>query len=306
MDKSNEIRETMLGSTRLRGVVFFLAFILCGMVSPFSAVSADVVVVGDTSLKPVTDIIAGIKETLSTPLKVYSLSDVRGRLNGIVEREGATTVIALGKEAISDALQLPSSVAVIYDMVVVPPRTSRPNTTGLYMATPVAEYLSVIRKYLPSIRRVSVVTSQDMLRTLGASAGNQVAAYYVKSSIELISTVNKLDEADALLLLPDVPLLTASAMDEIYLFSFRKRIPVLGLSERHVRQGALFALTFDPVSVGRQIGERASESLNGTDVGQFPPAASRKFDLFINSDTARKMGIAIPDEMFKRAKKVYP
>lgn len=270
------------------------------------AQAAEVIVVGDTQLKPVAEIIAGIRQTIDVPFEVYDTARVKGRLSGIVEKERATVIVALGKDAIDEAAHVPSSVAVIYDLVIKPPSMNRLNTTGFYMATPVGEYVELINRYLLSIKRISVIGSPDLMLVLDGSRHPQVESLRVKSPFELISTVARLVNADALLLLPDVSLLTASAVEEVYLQSFRKGIPILGVSERHVKQGALLALVFDAAEVGRQIGEKASLAARGADMGLVPPAPSRDFDLFLNLDTAERMGISIPAELVRRAKRVFP
>ena len=281
-------------------VTLFLFFL-----SAVTSEATEVIIVGDTQLKPVVDIVSGIRKALGSPATVYAPSDVKGRLNDVVAEEGARTVIALGKNAIDEALQLPPSIAVIFDLVIIPPKINRPNTTGFYMATPVREYINLINKYLPSLKRMSVVSSQDLLRILAADQ-SQVSVFRVNTSFEMVNTVMQLNDADALLLLPDVSLLTATAIEEIYLFSFRRKIPILGFSDRHVKQGALLALMFDPESVGYQLGGIALEAIHGKDVGTITPSPSRRFDLYINRDTADKMGITIPDELLERAKRVYP
>lgn len=283
----------------------FLAPALCLFLSALPSGATEVIVIGDTQLKPVVDIVSGIRETLESPVTVYSPSDVKGRLDAIAAKEGARIVIALGKDAIDDAVQLPPSIAVIFDLVIIPPKINRPNTTGLFMATPVSEYVNLINKYLPSMKKISVVSSQSLLKTLSADQ-SQISAFRVNSSFELVNTIKKLDGTDALLLLPDVSLLTATAIEEIYLYSFRKKIPILGISDKHVKQGALLALVFDPESVGKQLGGIALEAGKGVDIGKINPSPSRLFDLYINTETARKMGIEIPEEMLDRAKKVYP
>jgi len=268
--------------------------------------SADVIIVGDTHLKPVNDIISGVREKLDSPVKIYNPSDVKGRLKGIAAKEEARVVIALGREAMEEALKLSPSIAVIYDLVITPPEIDRPNTTGVYMATPVREYVDIVKGYLPSIRRIAVIGSHDLMKILDGTANPQVLAYSVRSSFEFVSAVKRVDSDGAILLLPDVGLLTSTTIEEVYLVSFRKNIPILGISEKHVKQGALFALAFNPVSVGRQLGEKASKALNGMDVGQIPPSPSREFELYINTDTARKMGIHIPAELLRKAKRIYP
>ena len=268
--------------------------------------SADVIVVGDTRLKPVIEILSGINETLDFPVKAYSPSAVKGRLKDIAAEEGVRVVIALGRDAMDEALQLPTSIPVIYDLVVSPSSVSRPNTTGFYMGTPVKEYVELIRSYLRPIRRIAVVGSRELLNVLDATVYPQVASYNVKTPYEFVNTLEHLESVDAIVLLPDVFLLTATAMEEAYLISFKKRVPLIGLSEKHVKQGALLALVFDPVNVGRYIGEKAASAIISSDLGQYPPFPPRKFELFINMDTARKMGISIPVELVKKAKKIYP
>ncbi len=268
--------------------------------------AAEVLVIADTNLKPVTDILSGMKERLASPVKIYSPADIRGKLQDIAARENSKVVVALGREAISDAMQLPASYAVIFDLVLTPPHISRPNTTGFYMATPVREYVNNVRRYLPSVKRIATIGSPDLIMKLEGNADPEVDLYKVRSSFELVDTVKRLTSADAILLLPDVQLLTAAVMDELYLFSFRRGIPILGISERNVRQGSLLALVFDPVSVGRHIGENASNALRGENMGKIPPSPPQKFELYLNTETAKKMGIPISAEFIKKATKVYP
>ncbi len=285
---------------------FFLLIIGVSLPLATPSESAEVIVIGDTQLAPVVNIISGIREQLDSPLKVYSPADIRGRLQDIAARENSKVVIALGKEAIRDAVLLPPTYAVIYDLVVTPPSISRPNTTGFYMATPIKEYVNITRRYLPSVKRLAVIGSPALMKTLEGTEDSHVELYRVRSSFELLETLKRLDAADAVLLLPDVSLLTASVMEEIYLFSFRRGIPILGISEKNVRQGALLALVFDPVSVGKHIGENASTAIKGMDVGRIPPSPPEKFELYLNAETARKMGISLSSDLLRKARKVYP
>lgn len=286
-----------------RIVITCIALFMGALASP--GLAADVIVVGDTQLKPVAEIISGIRKTISTSINIYAPSDVKGRLKGVVDREGAKVVVALGRDALDDALHLPSAIPVIYDLVVTPPQTSRPNTTGFYMATPIREYVDLIREHLHSIKRIAVVGRRDQLNILGGGDTAQFSAYSVKNAVEFVNTVKQLNSTDAILLLPDVSLLTAAAMEEAYLFSFRRGIPLFGISEKHVKQGALLALVVDTVNIGRQIGDYATKAMHGLNLGQIPPSPPKRFELFVNLDTARKMGIHLPDVMVRSAKRAY-
>jgi putative ABC transport system substrate-binding protein len=285
---------------------FFFAFLLPILFFVSNAESAEIIAVADARLAPVSDVVSGIKETLPHPLRIYSPHEVKDRLREIVSREDAKIVIILGRDAMEEALRLPPSVTVIYGLVLTPPEVHRRNITGFYMATPVKEYLEIVRRYMPSLDRIAVVGSPDLIKILDDSDGSRIVIHKVKSSFELVETVKRLDSADAILLLPDVTLLTSSVLEQVYLSSFRKKIPVLGISEKNVRQGALFALVFDPFSVGRRIGEEAASAMRGVDVGQIPPSPPQKFEIFLNTETAKKMGVRVPGELIRKAKKAYP
>ncbi len=280
--------------------------LICILLTGVSCRAADVLIIADAQLKPVMEVTQGLRKTLRASTSIYSPNEVRGNLAAVVQREGARVVITLGREALALALTLPPSIPVIYDMVVTPPTISRPNTAGFYMATPAGEYADLVRKHLPTLKHVAVVASREFLNILANEASAPVSAHSVRNTVEFVNTVNQLDDVDAILLLPDSGVLTSTAMEESYLLSFRRRIPLLGVSERHVKEGALLALVVDMVSVGKVIGEYATSALKSGSVGQPPALPPRRFELYLNMDTARKMRIIIPDALARIAKKSYP
>jgi putative ABC transport system substrate-binding protein len=301
--KGHFLRHVFLYHCRLV-VLLLIAACLCG---GHEARSAEVLVVGDTRLKPVVEVVAGIQETMGRQVTFYAPSEVKaGKLSGIVRKEGARTVIALGQESISEALQLPTSVTVLYALVILPPQINRPNTAGMYMGTPIKEYLDLVASFLPSLKNICVIATPEVLEVLDKSNQPHLTAYQARNAYDFVDTIKGLDAADALLLLPDISLLTKTAIEESYLFSFRKKVPLLGISKKYVRQGALFALEFDPRQVGRRLGRMAAASLLGKGIAHNQALPAQHFNLYINRETAKKMGIIIPAEMLAHAKSVYP
>ena len=295
--------KRLLQSLRRHPQLAALALLLLLFSSP--ACAAKVLIVGDIQYAVVADVVAEIQQSLRSQVKEYAVSEVTGRLAAVVDREDAQIVVALGMNAVTEALRLPPEIAVVYGLVVAPPASGRSNLTGVYMSPPVSEYLATVRRFLPGIGKVSVVGSRQSMGSLLAGDQTQVIAYQVGSATQLVNTVNRLADTGALLLLPDANLLTAQALSSVYLFSFRNNIPLLGISEANVKQGSLFALVFDPKAISRQIGEKVQAILNGVEAGEIPASAPRRYNLFVNANTARKMGIGLPDEMLKKAKKVY-
>lgn len=280
-------------------------FLLLLLLFASPARAAKVIIISDTRYAMVGDVVTEIQTSLRTQSKEYATAEIKGRLGAVVEHEDAEVVVALGAEALGEALHLPPSIAVVYGLVVVPAKNGRENITGVYMSPPVSEYVAMVRRYLPELARISVIGSASMMKSLAGSDSGQVDAYNVGSSAELVNTVIRLGDARSLLLLPDTNLLTGQVMSNVFLFSFRNNIPLLGISETSVKQGALFALVFDPRSVSRQIGEKVRSILGGTAAKDLPAAPPKKYNLYINSNTAQKMGITIPEEMLRKAKRVY-
>jgi len=303
--RGNYLNEVIVQKeTQLILFLILTAFYLVVPVAPVEA--AEVVIVGEARLKLVAQVISGIRKTLRGSISIYSPAEVKGTLRLIVGKEQPRVVIALGRDALGEAQDLPSAIPVIYGFVLTPPAISRPNTTGIYMAAPVSEYADLVKKHFPSIRNVAVIGSRDQLQFLAGYHHPRWGSYSAHSSVDLVDTLKRLDNTDAILLLPNVSLLTPAALEEAYLLSFRKGVPLLGISERQVRDGALLALVVDLVGMGRMIGEYASMVVSGTKTELLPPAPARRFELFLNTETARKMGIRIPEGLLKAAKRVSP
>lgn len=287
----------------------FLIFIL---IIPFFTSAArtegaDVVVVGDVRLKPVNDIITALRDSVSYETVAYSPGEVRGTLNAIVKNENAKVVVALGGDAVAEALSLPESVPLIYGLLIKPAVAKRQNTTGVYMTTPVAEYVSLLEKYFPNIRRLGTVVEPET----GGPAVNvhtaSVSFYKAGNSYEFIKSVKQFSgNIDAFILLPEKNLLTATAMEELYRYSFTEKVPVIGVSEKHVKMGSLLALVFDEAGMGRQIGELVDRVLSRGSASGMAPAPPERFKLYLNSETARTMNINIPGELLRKAKVIYP
>ena len=285
--------------------IIFSALLII-LLTGVSCLAADVLIIADAQLKPVMEVTLGIRKTLHAYTRTLSPAEVKGNLAAVVQREEARVVIALGREALAEALTLPPSIPVIYDMVVTPPAISRANTIGFYMATPASEYADLVRRHLPSLKQVAVIASREFLNILAHNASAPISSHSVKNIVEFVSTVKQLEKADAILLLPDNGVINATALEETFLHSFRRSIPLLGISERHVREGALLALVVDMVNVGKTIGEYATKALKSGNVGQHSAFPPRRFELYLNMDTARKMRISIPNDVVRMAKKVYP
>lgn len=270
--------------------------------------SAEVLIIGDAKLKPVSELIAGIEEALSYTSTVKAPADVKDNLESVYYREGAKAVVALGQDAVNAALSLPESIPVIYGLIINPPETARKNITGVYMATPVSEYISFINKYFPGIKQVGIICEPKTKAYLCSSAEPaNVTFYHATNPYEFITAVSELrNNVDALLLLPEKNLLSQTAIEKAYLYSFRDKIPVIGISEKYVKTGSLFSLGFDPAEMEKQLGNLIMKVLSRGTAAGVPQSPPEKFTLYLNKKTAEATGIRVPPELLNMAERVYP
>jgi len=288
---------------------FFLsiAFVTVTL-SACPADSAEVLIIGDTKLKPVSELVTGIEKALSYSTTVKSPADVKDNLETVVYREGAKAVVALGQDAVNISLSLPESIPVIYALIINPPETSRKNITGVYMATPVSEYMSFINKHFPDIKRIGIICEPET-RAFSCPPEKSESAllYRAKNPYEFIAAVGSMrNNVDALLLLPEKNLLSQTALEKTFIFSFREKIPVIGISEKYVKSGSLFSLGFDSAHMEKQIGNLVTKVLSRRTAAGIPQSPPEKFTLYINNKTAESTGIHIPPELFNMAERVYP
>ena len=288
-------------------ITFISIVFIAVWLSACPAGSAEVIILGDPKLKPVSDLIAGIEKTLAYKTTVKLPEDVKNNLEGIVYKEGAKAVVALGKDAVDISLSLPESIPVIYGLTIHPLQTERRNITGIYMATPVEEYIAFIKKYLPGIKKIGIICEPPAHDSFcPVITLPDVVHYTAANPYEFIERINLFrNNIDALLLLPQRNLISNKALEEVYLFSFKQKIPVIGLSEKYVKIGSLFALGFDSENMGMQIGNAVKAALS-RGRADMPSAPPEKFNLYINRKTAETLGINIPPKLYEQAERVYP
>jgi putative ABC transport system substrate-binding protein len=86
----------------------------------------------------------------------------------------------------------------------------------------------------------------------------------------------------------------------------KARLPVQAHRKEWVEEGALFSYGIDLPLIGR-VGARFVDSiLKGTKPSKLPVDVVPKIEFALNVETARKLGIRVPQRMIIRADKVYP
>jgi putative ABC transport system substrate-binding protein len=222
-------------------------------------------------------------------------------------------ILAIGIWALQVAVEEIRDIPVVFAMVLNPTTVigqEARNITGASMNVPIEQQIALLKKVSPQVRRIGVIYDPSKTGFLVRQAeriardqGVRLVTKAIASSKDSFAALDAMQgEIDALWILPDLTALAPESVQYMLLFSFRNKIPLLGLSENQARMGALLGLSFES---GRDIGSQAAELANGIlsgkSAGELPITPARKVRLTVNLKTAGKLGLQIPNEILEQA-----
>src|SRR5262245_2215698 len=284
---------------------------------PVTAAPVTVAVIMSSDADEYKEALRGFNEGANhTVVAIYDISGdpQRGRKAlAEIERKGRPDLIfAIGTWALH-AVAGQTTIPVVYAMVLNPPSVVGPNiknVTGASMNVPVEQPLRTLKQLGPQVKRVGVIFNRArtgyLVRQAEAVArdeGLQLVTREVASPKDVLTALEAVQDAiDALWIVPDETILAQAVVQQLLLVSYRKKIPVLGLSERHARMGAVLSLSFaSSEDIGRQAGEIARTVLSGKSAAQIPYTTARTLTVAVNLKAAQKLGIEIPGAVLARA-----
>ncbi len=222
-------------------------------------------------------------------------------------------IFAIGIWALQVVVEEVRGIPVIFAMVLNPSTVigqDARNITGASMNVPIEQQIALLKKVSPQVRRIGVVYDPAKTGFLVRQAeriahpqGVRLLTKAIASSKDAFAALDAMQgEIDALWILPDLTVLAPEVVQYMLLFSFRNRIPLLGLSENQARMGALLGLSFQSGrDIGVQAGELANEVLSGKSADDIPFTTARRVRLTVNLKTAAKLGLQVPKAILERA-----
>ena len=185
------------------------------------------------------------------------------------------------------------------------------NITGTSDALPVAGQLELIRALQPDADTIGIVytTSEansvysiSVYEELAADYGFTIDAVGVTSQAEVTQAVDTLlsHGVDCLSNLTDNNVV--GVLGAILEKTDEAGIPVYGSEVEQVKLGCVGGAGLDYVQLGIQTGLMAAKVLTGEASCQdLPYETIENYGLYVNSDTAAKLGITIPDDIAQQA-----
>jgi hypothetical protein len=260
------------------------------------AQAARLVVLKGSDAPRIESALAALREHAAMNLDVVKLpadaSDT-GPVSRLAAEHGAV-VVALGPAASDYAMKLPAAAHVVHCLAGAD--ALRAGLPAIPSEVPAGEQAAWLAKLLPGARTVAFLfdPARNVRRAEALAAAFHAAGY--KTLLRPVPTPAALPaaldsiagRAEALVALPDATVFTRESSRGILLFSFRKRIPLVGPNDAWVQMGALYAVDWDYREVGTACARLAARDAGIAHV----PLPGPRPRVSVNMKSAAHFGIA--------------
>ena len=170
-----------------------------------------------------------------------------------------------------------------------------------------AKRLGLLHDLVPKAARIAVlinptntVSAERTLRDIPEAArtlGLQIQVFNASTSREIEAAFTTLvrDGADALFVIADT--FFVSRRVQLVTHATRNGIPASYSAREFVEVGGLMSYAADALEMFRQAGGYTGQILKGVNPADLPVLQSTKFEFVINLQTARALGIEVPNSM---------
>lgn len=310
-----------LSITLNRNALFIAWLLILIFSAPVNITAAEVVVLLDPSVRPFVEALAGFKESSDAQLKIFNrkedgdLSDERALISAIRARN-PDHILVIGGEAMAALAGEVTDIPILFSMVLSPQdklKENYENLTGVAMNVAPEKQMAILDALFPSAHRVGVVYQPEESRSL-IKAGERALSKQKKQLDAMSISTQKdaimhlkmaLDQNQAYWMIPDQLMRSRELVRYLFFASKKQKKALIGLSDKYVRAGALFALSVQNRQLGEQAGELSNRILGGKKPSQLPIEMAQHAELSINTKVAASLGIEVSRELLSQAKYIY-
>lgn len=184
------------------------------------------------------------------------------------------------------------------------------NVTGTSDAVSAEKIMQLAKRITPKIKTVGALYNSS--ETNSVSVVNDLKAYAAKNGLKVVeatvtnssdvqqAVTSLVSKADAIF--SPIDNTVASAMPLVAQVANKAKIPVYVGADSMVKDGGLATFGINYVVLGQETAKMAVEILDGKKPGDIPVKMMSEMDIYVNKDTAKAIGIVIPDDVLKEAK----
>jgi putative tryptophan/tyrosine transport system substrate-binding protein len=190
------------------------------------------------------------------------------------------------------------------------------NVTGInFFASEIdTKRLGLMHELLPKAKRFAVLvnpanpaTAEGTIKALRAAAPGldlELLLFKASTPVEIDAAFSAIvdSRADALFVAPDA--FFTSRSSQMVTLMARDRIPASAFASELAKAGLLMSYGTSLADVFRQVGVYAGSIIKGAKPADLPVLQSTKFELTLNLQTARSLGIDVPPTLLARADEV--
>jgi putative ABC transport system substrate-binding protein len=268
-------------------------------------------------------VVAGIKSYLRkyTDIK-YDISTCQGnqaiafQIASKSASNNDNVLITIGTLPTQAAFSFAKKIKLVFSSVTNPDDILKSlagsNVPGVSNFVPLKQQIELFKKIQPNLNKLGIIYNsgetnsvaivkklEKILKEMNIALIKQT----IQRSSDIPQAVNAIaNKVDAVFISNDNTLL--AGLSFVIKICTLKKIPVYVSDTDQVKKGCLAALGPNQFDIGVQTAEIIEKIKNGIDINNIPVEYPQKTELFINTDIANKLGIAIPQEVLASADKI--
>ena len=185
--------------------------------------------------------------------------------------------------------------------------------TGVSDLLPIEEHISMVLAYSGNIKTLGLLYNSGeanskstiaAVKALSEKLGFKTVEATASKTADVYQAAKSLvGRVDAVFIPTDNTII--SALESVLKVGVQNKLPIFAADVDSVKRGAVAAMGFDYYKHGYQTGAVAERILKGEKPENIPVSFQKDLQLYINAGFSEKMGLTPPEELLKKATKVY-
>lgn len=232
---------------------------------------------------------------------------------------GCNYVITIGKTA-TDAVKS-TSYTGLFTFVEDPVKdglidnSGKPlgNLSGISMTPDYTEQFKLLKSIFPASTKYGVIydpanslSTVQKIYKVSEQLGFTLTESVISNSNDILPELQKLQpKVDFLFALPDATVFNKNTLQNIFMFSLKNKLPIIGFSSGMSRGGAFLSLYPDYEDMAAQAAEMMVLIIKGTAPSSLPMANPRKVLFSVNQKFSKLLNVDVPNDYLKKANEIF-